>query len=198
MGRRRKAPSRPSGAVVPEDRELFRRAVADAVPLPDPGRTARAPAPKPLVPRQTRRDQRAVLEESLTGPAFADLLVDSGWEDSSFARSGVSRNVLRRLRQGHFAVQGELDLHGCTSDEALAALMEFLAEAVKRGRRCLRVIHGKGLGSENRQPVLKGKVRSWLVHRPEVLAYCEPRPADGGGGAVLVLLASGAAKAAQG
>jgi len=85
-------------------------------------------------------------------------------------------------------VQAELDLHWHTSDQAHAALVLFLAEARSHGWRCVRVIHGKGLSSPNREPVLKGKVRRWLMHRNEVLAYCEPTRHSGGGGAVVVLL----------
>ena len=85
-------------------------------------------------------------------------------------------------------MQGELDLHGLTSDEAHDALADFLVDARGRGLRCVRVIHGKGLSSPNREPVLKGKVRRWLSQWDEVLAYCEAPRHGGGGGAVLVLL----------
>ena len=85
-------------------------------------------------------------------------------------------------------MQGEIDLHGHTSDEAHDALADFLVEARQHGYRCVRVIHGKGLTSPQREPVLKGKVRKWLSHWDDVLAYCEAPRHAGGGGAVLVLL----------
>jgi DNA-nicking Smr family endonuclease len=108
---------------------------------------------------------------------------------SSFLRSGLSRQVLRRLRSGHWVVQHELDLHGHTTVEAKSRLVEFLALALRRGARCVRIIHGKGLRSLNeREPVLKNKVRLWLSQREDVLAYTEARPADGGSGAVIVLM----------
>jgi DNA-nicking Smr family endonuclease len=96
--------------------------------------------------------------------------------------------VLVRLRRGHWSVQGELDLHRLTSSEAHDALADFLFDARGRGLRCVRVIHGKGLSSPNREPVLKSKVRRWLSQWDEVLAYCEAPRHGGGGGAVIVLL----------
>jgi DNA-nicking Smr family endonuclease len=100
----------------------------------------------------------------------------------------VSPDALRKLRRGQWAVQAELDLHRHTIEQARIALAGFLADACRRHWRCVRVIHGKGLGSPNREPRLKGKVRRWLQHKDEVLAYCEARPAAGGSGAVVVLL----------
>jgi DNA-nicking Smr family endonuclease len=92
------------------------------------------------------------------------------------------------LRGGHWVVQSELDLHGLRVDEAREALARFLAEVRRRGDRCVRIIHGKGLRSRNREPVLKSKVRGWLRQRDEVLAFVEARPIAGGSGAVVVLL----------
>ncbi|HVL74381.1 MAG TPA: Smr/MutS family protein, partial [Noviherbaspirillum sp.] len=92
------------------------------------------------------------------------------------------------LRRGHWVIQGQLDLHGMRRDEAREALGEFLRNAVKRGIRCVRIVHGKGLGSVNKEPVLKNKVRSWLVQKDEVMAFCQARGDEGGAGAVVVLL----------
>jgi len=78
-----------------------------------------------------------------------------------------------------------------TVEEARSALVEFLNRSARRGLRCLRIIHGKGLRSKNREPVLKPKLGAWLIHRDEVLAFCQARGADGGGGAVVVLLKGG-------
>ena len=96
--------------------------------------------------------------------------------------------MLVRLRRGHWTVQGELDLHRLTSLQARDALADFLADARVRGWRCVRVVHGKGLSSPNREPVLKSKVRRWLSQWDGVLAYCEAPEHGGGGGAVMVLL----------
>jgi DNA-nicking Smr family endonuclease len=106
----------------------------------------------------------------------------------SYARAGIGPDTLRKLRRGHWVIQGQLDLHGMRREEAREALAEFLRNAVKRGLRCVRIIHGKGLGSVNKEPVLKSKVRSWLVQKEEVIAFCQARAADGGAGALVVLL----------
>ena len=103
----------------------------------------------------------------------------------------MPRLTLRKLRRGHWVVQAQLDLHGMTSDEARMNLVAFLNACKKNGHRCIRIIHGKGLGSKNREPVLKIKVRNWLMQRDEILAFTQARQVDGGGGAVVVLLKSG-------
>jgi len=108
--------------------------------------------------------------------------------EQTFVRPGLGQDVLTKLRRGSWSVQGELDLHGLTTEESRDTLADFLLEARSRGLRCVRVIHGKGLTSPNREPVLKGKVRKWLAQWDDVLAYCEAPRHAGGGGAVLVLL----------
>ncbi len=170
-----------------DDREALRRALAGVKPLGRVRRQAlRPPAPPPL-PLQSRRDERAVLAESITGPLSADEALESGVE-LSYLRDGVSRQVLRRLRRGHWVVQDHLDLHGMNRLEAAQQVAEFVRVAAAQGLRCVRIVHGKGLGSKNREPVLKGKLRAWLTPREEVLAYCQAPPSDGGGGVLLVLL----------
>jgi DNA-nicking Smr family endonuclease len=172
----------------PEDDE-FRRATRDVEPLRPSRRTEPRRAPAPPEPRQTRRDERAALKESLAGPRSLDDAIDSG-EELVFLREGLSRNILRQLRRGHWVVQEHLDLHGMNRDQAADAVADFLRECRARQLRCVRIVHGKGRGSHNREPVLKGKLRKWLVVRDEVLAFCQAPAAHGGSGAVLVLLKS--------
>jgi DNA-nicking Smr family endonuclease len=170
-----------------DDREALRRALAGVKPLAHKRRaSAQRPAPPP-VPAQTRRDERAVLAESVRGPLSVDEALDSGIE-LSYLREGVSRQVLRRLRRGHWVVQDGLDLHGMNRMQAAQQVAEFVRACAARGLRCVRIVHGKGLGSKNREPVLKGKLRAWLVPRDEVLAFCQAPAAEGGSGALLVLL----------
>ena len=170
-----------------EDAALFRAAVADAKPFAAPARSTPWRLPAAPIPSQTLRDERDVLRDSLSDfwPSAADI--DMG-EALSFLRNGLPRQTLRKLRAGHWVVQDELDLHGLRVDEAKSALVDFLNHCKKRGLRCLRVIHGKGLRSFNREPVLKFKVRNWLMQRDEILAFIEARPVAGGSGAVIVLL----------
>jgi DNA-nicking Smr family endonuclease len=100
----------------------------------------------------------------------------------------MARQVLRRLRRGHWVIQEGLDLHGLNRDEAAVAVAAFLSRCAARGLRCVRIVHGKGLGSPNREPVLKARLRNWLPRRQDVLAYCQAPASDGGSGALLVLL----------
>ena len=169
------------------DLSLFRQAVADAKPLPHHGKAVRKAEAPPPYPVQSHLDEHEALRESLTAEWTAEDWLDAG-DEPNFLRPGLSRHVLRKLRSGTWVIQNQLDLHGLDRHEAREALAAFLASCVKRGIRCVRVIHGKGLGSKNREPVLKIKVKHWLTQREEVLAYCQARPVDGGSGALVVLL----------
>ncbi len=177
----------PDRAAPDDDAALFRAAVRDAVPLPAAARRLRAPARQPPVPVQSLLDEHTALAESRTAPLDADAALETG-EEAAYLREGLSRQVLRRLRRGHWVVQAQLDLHGLTRDEARAAVGDFLRESVRHARRCVRIVHGKGLGSRNREPVLKEKIRGWLAQREEVLAFCQAPAAQGGSGALFVLL----------
>jgi DNA-nicking Smr family endonuclease len=109
-------------------------------------------------------------------------------ESLSWKRDELSHQIIPKLRRGHWSVKAHLDLHGMRVDEAREALVAFLSDALKREIRCVRIVHGKGLGSINKEPILKNKVLRWLVQREEVLAFCQARPNDGGSGALIVLL----------
>jgi len=173
----------PDGAV------LFRRAVADAVPLPPSDRADIArPRPKPVA-HQRRADEQQVLIDALSDPWDWEAAVSTG-EELLYSRPGVPTASLRKLRRGGWVIRGELDLHGHTGDEARMAVAAFLNRCMLEDRRCVRIIHGKGHGSKNRLPVLKNKVRHWLMQREDVLAFCQARTVDGGAGAVIVLLKS--------
>ncbi|MEA3118355.1 MAG: hypothetical protein QOI13_1625 [Paraburkholderia sp.] len=169
------------------DADVFRREVGNVAPLNTAPRAVHGRTPPPAVPVQTRRDEQAVLTEAISDEFDPEVLLDTD-ETLFYCRPGISHEVVRKLRRGHWIVQAQLDLHGMRRDEAREALAEFIREAVKRGLRCVRVIHGKGLGSVDKEPVLKGKVRAWLVQKTEVIAFCQARTHDGGAGAVLVLL----------
>lgn len=170
-----------------DESDLFRDAVKGVAPLRDPGKvTHPVERPAPL-PFQRIQDDRQVLADSLSDQVELEADIESG-EALSFLREGMSPQILRRLRQGYWAVQRELDLHGLRQDDARALLADFLAHAVRHGLRCVRLIHGKGRRSKNGEPVLKPRVASWLIQRGDVLAFCEARPNDGGSGAMVVLL----------
>jgi DNA-nicking Smr family endonuclease len=168
---------------------LFRDAVAGVQPVRAPDKAVLdKPRPKPI-PSQLLRDDREVLKEALSDPLpGADEFETS--ETSVFVRPGLPKNVVRRLRNGHWSIRYELDLHGYTGDEARSEFVAFLNRARRDGERCVRIIHGKGLRSSTGEPVLKQKVRHWLTQRDEILAFVEAAPSQGGAGAVVVLLKS--------
>ncbi len=180
-------------SVVPDPEEdeslLFRDAVRDVKPLTPRPRPRPSDQPHPPArARFTRADRYAVLQESLQ-TAADDPELASG-EELVYQREGVPPSVLRKLRRGQYRVQAEIDLHGLTVAQAKGALREFLAEAIEHQFRCVRIIHGKGLRSGHRGPVLKGTVSGILKRIGAVLAFVSARPVDGGTGAVYVLLAT--------
>ncbi len=174
-----------SPAADDDEASLFRRAVADARPLKkdfvEPER--RRPAPRA---RFRRADEEAVLGESLD--ISVDELESGAGERLQFRRPEVGQPTLRRLSRGSYSVQAEIDLHGMTVKEAELALQDFINACLRANHRCVRVVHGKGLGSGHRGPVLKAKVNRWLRRWREVLAFASARQVDGGTGAVYVLL----------
>jgi DNA-nicking Smr family endonuclease len=167
-----------------EEIDLFRQSVgplkqlATNTALPDSSR----PAPIPL---QSLRQHQRNLQEMLFGDE-EEYEIETG-EELVFTQPS-HRNLLRKLRRGHYSIQARLDLHGMTAPVAKAALTGFLQSCQNAGHRCVLVIHGKGLGSFQKRPVLKGKLNTWLQRRDDVLAFCSARPVDGGTGAVYVLL----------
>ncbi len=172
------------------ERNLFVRAVGAVRPLPVKERVHITPhraSPRPL---QQDLDDQAALLESMSDEFDVSTLLDVD-DQLSFRRLGIGTDVTRKLRKGEWSIQGQLDLHGLRSDEARTALGQFIRDAKRMGWRCLRVVHGKGLGSPGKEPVLKAKVQRWLVQKNEVLAFVQAKPSDGGAGALVVLLAPG-------
>jgi len=173
----------------PDDDEarLFREAVRDVKRLTRESSPAEARRPAPVA-RFTRADRFAILQESLRTDV-GDPELASG-EELVFHRAGVQSSVLRKLRRGQYRVQAEIDLHGLNVTQAKQALREFIADALTRKLRCVRIVHGKGLRSGHRGPVLKRTVDAVLRRIGPVLAYVSARQVDGGTGAVYVLLAT--------
>ena len=165
--------------------DLFRKAVGKIRPVKQdkvhPHRKRRKP-----VPEQTLRDQREVMN-SLLSDDYEHSEVETG-EELLYTRPGLQHSVIRKLRRGQYVIEAQLDLHGATVAQAREAVNAFLNSAQAHGKRCVRIIHGKGKSSEGKLPVLKGKVNSWLRQKDQVLAFCSARPSDGGTGAVYVLL----------
>jgi DNA-nicking Smr family endonuclease len=168
-----------------DDARAFRDAVRDVQPLAFTPRVAsrRKATPRAVFRRQAERE---VLRESIVLTP-AELDVESG-DELSFRRPGIQDTLMRRLRRGHYRVESELDLHGLTLPEAKEQIRSFVARSIARQARCVRIIHGKGLGSGPRGPVLKHAVNVILRRFDAVLAFCSARQVDGGTGAIYVLL----------
>ena len=172
-----------------DDAELLREALEGVAPLDRPGKVVHKRSKPAPVPAQRLADEAQVLADSLS----SDVALDAGFESGDelvFLRNGISTQIMRKLRRGHWVVQDHIDLHGLHSDAARELLVDFLNQALNDGFRCVRVVHGKGYRSRNQEPVLKKKMAGWLQQRDEVLAYCQAPQADGGSGAVLILLKS--------
>ena len=170
--------------ITDEDRALFRRATGGVRRIEN-DRT----------PLARRRREPAGGRRSAPGDDAAGEVSDSEWTSPvgpgdvlSFARAGVRRREMERLRRGRLAIEADLDLHGRFVADALAALSRFLDESRRLRRRCVRIVHGKGFGSTGGRAVMKANVDRWLRTRSEVLAFCSAIPPDGGTGALYVLL----------
>lgn len=169
------------------DKDLFVRAAGAVKPLPEKRRALHKIERKLPATMQYQVDEKAVLKEAISDQFDVGTLLDAD-ELLSFRRPGIGVDVTRKLRRGDWSIQRQIDLHGLRRDAAREALSIFIREAHRHGIRCVRVVHGKGLGSPGKVPVLKSRVHSWLVQKNEVLAFVQAKPADGGGGALVVLL----------
>ncbi|HET7674193.1 MAG TPA: Smr/MutS family protein [Gammaproteobacteria bacterium] len=171
--------------ISPEDAALFREQIGEVRRIHADKVTPVKKRPPPRA-RFRRAEELQVLEESLA--SIADTAELGAGDELFFAQPGIDQRVLKRLRRGQFAVGGECDLHGLTVNAARVVVTDFLAECAARDIRCVRIIHGKGLGSGSRGPVIKQHLAAWLRRRADVLAFSSARPADGGTGALYVLL----------
>lgn len=168
---------------------LFSQAVGAVRPLrgDHAKRIIQRPQPVPPHARQRQLDESVVLKEAMSDAFDAGTLLETD-EDLSYRRAEIGTDVIRKLRKGYWSIQRQIDLHGLRRDAARESLGEFLRTCLRHEVRCVRIITGKGLGSPNKQAVLKHQVPHWLAQRNEVLAFVQARPADGGAGAIVALL----------
>jgi DNA-nicking Smr family endonuclease len=172
------------------EQRLFAHAVGPVQAIANPGRIEPRPVPVEPLPVQRQLDEASVMREALSDDFDIETLLHTD-EMLSYRCPGLGPDVMRKLREGSWSIQRQIDLHGLRTDEAREALGRFIREAHQQGLRCVRVVHGKGLGSPGRMPVLKNRVLRWLVQKSEVMAFVQARPAEGGAGALVVLLRSG-------
>jgi DNA-nicking Smr family endonuclease len=169
-----------------DDIEFFRRAMSGTKPLRSESRIdtpVKKPQPKA---RFSRADRKDVLRESML--ADIDTMEYGNADSLRFHRPSIGRRTMRKLARGGFSIRAEIDLHGLTIAEAKPHLAAFIDNCVRNGQHCVRIIHGKGLGSGHRGPVLKTNVNRWLRQWDSVLAFVSARQVDGGTGAIYVLL----------
>lgn len=181
---------------VSDAQEALETLLPDVTRLGDHGRAVHPRKSIAPIARQRLRDEQEALTESLSDHPKWEIGKETG-DELVYLRDGLPLQTLRKLRRGHWVIQRDLDLHGHTTDEARTAVVAFMQSCLRDGIRCVRIVHGKGLRSKNREPVLKNKVGNWLRQRDEVLAYCQARQTDGGGGAVTVLVKSNARRKSQ-
>jgi len=172
-----------------DDKNLFQEVVKNVKPLKIKSKTiepsANKPKPKPIA-KKFLEDEKRVLLDSLSDDYIYE---DGGLEDGLlFLRPGHSPDILKKLKKGYWVVQGSIDLHGMISQEAKSYIVDYIQECKKKHTRCIRIIHGKGIGSKNKEPILRNKVKNWLAQKDEVIAYAQAPKFDGGSGAVIVLL----------
>ena len=172
------------------EQRLFATAVGPVRAIANKGRIEPRPVPVEPLPVQRQLDEASVMREALSDDFDIETLLHTD-EMLSYRCPGIGPDVMRKLREGSWSIQRQIDLHGLRTDEAREALGRFIREAHQQGLRCVRVVHGKGLGSPGRMPVLKNRVLRWLVQKSEVIAFVQARPAEGGAGALVVLLRSG-------
>jgi DNA-nicking Smr family endonuclease len=182
---------RPSPPPPPTEEELWARATVGARPVAAGADLVPLPAPPPAVEGDRYADLDAVDDlQSMVGgePRFdfapGEALVE-GWV------TGLDAGVVRRLRRGEYGVEGRLDLHGLTREKARGAVERFLRESRLGGQRCVLLVHGRGRHSDSQLPVIKEALHGWLASGRfgrQVLAFASARPADGGAGALYVLL----------
>ena len=169
---------------------LFVRAVGAVQRMPLNDQVSISPPAPPPVAAQRQKDEEAVLRDALSDGFDVSTLLDTD-DALSFRRPGIGIDVTQKLRKGGWSIQREIDLHGLRSDEARVALAEFIRIAHKQGLRCLRVVHGKGLGSPGKTSVLKPNEHSWLIQKNQVMAFVQAKATEGGAGALVVLLKPG-------
>ena len=167
--------------------DSFLNAVKDVNPIKIKSKTIDVTTKKPKpIPRKLIEDESKVLVDSLSDEYMSSE--NDSDENLSYLRNGHSPDIVRKLKKGYWTIQSSIDLHGLVSEEAKEYVVNFIQECKRKKIRCIRIIHGKGYGSKNKEPVLKKKVRNWLRQKDEVIAFAEAPKHDGGSGVVIVLL----------
>ena len=181
-------PSKKKPAPEEDDASLFYSAMDGVQQITHRGE---APVPNPRLPEIIDENAEALAQLSELVAGDGEFTLSDSEEFIEGASPGTDRNLMRSLRRGDFALQGRLDLHGLTQAQAKEAVDRFLSDSRRTGKRCVLIVHGRGLNSPDQIPVLKQQLKVWLSQKrlgSMVLAFATARPQDGGAGAVYVLL----------
>jgi len=178
---------------MPDDENSFNEAMTDVTPLPGESRKRVRSQDKDVRPAHPAPDDELEAVNRLHKLVKGSIEMDITFSDEYIegAVSGVSRNIMRRLKRGQIPVQDHIDLHGLTKQEAEEEVRDFLVQSHRHGLRCVLIVHGRGLNSPDSLPVLKESLPVWLNRGPArkiVMAFASARPYDGGTGAIYVLL----------
>lgn len=171
------------------DNDLFKKEIGEVKPIKRKDKVdtySQIPKPKPVA-KKFLEDEKKVLTDSISDN-FESIDYFLARDELFYIKKNHSPDIVKKLRNGSWVVEDSIDLHGLTSDEAKVALVEFISHCKQRGIRCIRIIHGKGYNSKNKEPVLKNKVKKWLIQKQEVICFVQAPNHDGGGGALITLL----------
>ncbi|WP_428354184.1 Smr/MutS family protein [Methyloprofundus sp.] len=167
-----------------QDSDLFLKTVGKVMPIKSDKHSVVLTKKPPPYPKK----KTSLIADKLTLTPIEPINALQAEDTFSYSAPGLQKNVLKKMRRGHYGMDAELDLHGLTSAQAKRELVKFLHFCEQDGCRCIRIIHGKGYRSENNLPVLKNDLNIWLRQHQEVQAFCSAAQKDGGAGAVVVLL----------
>ncbi|SAI33678.1 Probable DNA endonuclease SmrA [Bordetella ansorpii] len=190
----REEAARRARAAPAHDVDAFKKAMQAATPMKTANKVEHRRAPEPAIDHAVASRRASALGEKPAvradagvsdGGDVAHMLSENG---TAYVRLDAAPDTARRLKRGDWRVGAELDLHGLRVEQARHAVLSFLDECLEHGIRCVRIVHGKGYGSQGLEPVLKDKVRTWLVQKPDVIAFSEAMEREGGAGALLVLM----------
>ncbi len=155
------------------DRQLFRSTVNSVAPVDKDGVNKNKANKKPPFSAYSY-----IVEANLEGSEIV-----------SYAKSGVSTKIIKKMKQGNIGPVSVLDLHGQSVVEACETMSDFIYH--HQFEDFVQIIHGKGYHSENGMSILKTQVVSFLTQHPQVLAFVSCPAKDGGTGAVFALLKQG-------
>lgn len=175
--------SRRTRELTEEDRVLWNLVARSAKPLAG----KEPPVPLPELPAREERAAPAPRDETQEGPPARPKALK--------VAHVFDTQIREKLAKGRLPLEGRVDLHGMTQDEAYWLLLSFLRRAQQGGVRYVLIITGKGSSSRG-EGVLRRSVPQWLATPPFralVSGHDDASPRHGGSGALYVRIRRAAA-----